>query len=128
MTLEEQRIQIRDEYPAWIILAKTRGANTYHAVIERSFSMDFDSERANIFWSGPATDNIIGANYTLDGKRDAEHNCKAMQGRNRLELEVFDARSSDCPVEIDWEEWSKDMMVGASRKFFARNAKFSMKD
>lgn len=88
---------------------------TLSGLIEHSFCMDWDKNRVNIFWSGQAY-SILGE-HTLDGKKNAQHNC------NRKGAFVVDLLADDCPIEVDWVAW-----LSATQKFYKRNAPFKMKE
>jgi len=123
--------------PCWIILGILKqGGNAYVGVVEHSWSMGIDAERANLFWSGEARDNIVGAKWNLDGLHDAEHHLQHVRKtRPEYEWTIFDVHQEDIlPVVIDWERWDKDnarsdkTLSGVVNKFGARNPRFRMKE
>lgn len=121
------------ELPAWVVLGKEPGGNSYKAVVERSFSMDLDAERACIFWSsGDATSNI-GGSFKIDGKAAADRHQKMFEKAcPGMTFEVFDVHG-EIPIEIDWDRYEADnefvpnTLSGVRNKFNARNARFEMK-
>lgn len=84
--------------------------------VEHSFSMDWDDNRANVFWSGPAY-SILGE-HTLDGEEWANQNTK----RYSFTEFVIDPLAEDSPIGVDWEAW-----LSAESKFDKRNAKIKPK-
>lgn len=113
------------DMPVFIVLARMPQENAYRGLIERSFSMDWDKDRVNMFWTGTAY-SFLGT-HSIDGKEDAEHMCKIYSERfPEWEIKVYDAKDKNCPVEIEWEAWAEAML--ACSKFNSRNAKFSIKD
>jgi hypothetical protein len=107
-TLQEA---LAEHAPLRIIIRRSEG--TFLGLVEHSFSMGLDPERALLFWSGKAVSNL-GTEHTLDAARWAKGNTK--EG----DL-VLDPLSPDCPVRVDLEAWH-----AAKRKFEQRNPPFTI--
>jgi hypothetical protein len=88
---------------------------TWNGLCENSFSMGWMESRVRVWWSGKAY-SMLGEHY-INGIDDAKHNC-----RDSGEI-IFDPLSDDCPIEIDWEMWTK-----AKTKFDQRNAIMKVKE
>jgi hypothetical protein len=84
--------------------------------VENSFSMSWDTTRANVFWSGPAY-SMLGE-HTLDGEHWAKQNINEFA----LNEFIIDPLAEDSPIEVDWEHW-----LNATDKFNKRNALFNVK-
>lgn len=111
--------------PVHIVLAIQPLSNSYHGLIEQSFSMEWDANRVNMFWTGTAY-SMLGT-HQLDGAAEAEEHRKLYAARHPdWRIEVYDAKSDDCPVEINWDNWVACMVAGS--KYGARNAYFTIKD
>jgi len=80
---------------------------------EESFSMGWEKDRVNIFWSGKAY-SMLGE-HVLDAKEDAARN-------SREGDEVWDPADENCPVSINWTKW-----INATNKYDKRNAPFEVK-
>lgn len=96
--------------PYRIVLKKTEDG-TYLGLCENSFSMSWEKDRVQIYWSGTGYSNL-GTTHQLDAVSWAAHNAK----EGDLVLDPF---SDDCPIEIDWTRWLK-----ATNKYDSRNARF----
>lgn len=112
--------------PAWVVLGRVPGGNAYHAVVERSWSMDLVADRTHIFWSG--------GYFKIDGKATAEeHREKFAKSRPDMTFEVFDVHDENLPIVIDWDRYEDDnepvsnTLSGVRNKYNARNALFEMK-
>ncbi len=81
---------------------------------EESFSMGWETNRVNIFWSSKAY-SILGE-HVIDGVKGAEENAERLGG------EVIDPLSPDSPIVIDWQKWR-----AATNKYDKRNAHFVIK-
>lgn len=81
---------------------------------EESFSMGWEHDCVNIFWSGKAY-SMLGE-HIINGVKSAEDNAKRMGG------EVIDPLLPDSPITINWQEWR-----AAKTKYDKRNAPFTVK-
>ena len=100
--------------PLRIILREQDGQLV--GITEESFSMNAESTRVRIFWSGLAN-SIIGQ-FTINGIDDAASNMKDGDF-------IFDPLDPLCPVEIDFRAWL--VATGKGDKYSARNAPFTIK-
>lgn len=124
---------VRERYvamPAWVVLAWRPGDNAPRALVEHSFSMDWSADRARMWWSGQAVDNVFGATHTLAGLEDAEEQRKYYVRRQpEWRIEVADTHDPTCPIVVDREQWARDMSgVFGFNKYGARNALFALRD
>lgn len=83
-------------------------------ICESSFSMESSTTNVRIWWSGTAY-SILGE-HILDGIECAEYNAKDGDL-------IYDPLSSECPVNIDWEQWRN-----ATTKYAKRNAPFKLRE
>ncbi len=114
--------EIRSKLPVFIVLAREPGSNCYKGLIENSFTMDWSSDRVRAFWTGKAY-SILGE-HQLDGQKDAEAQKKYYKIKHPdWMIEIFDARSPECPILINWEAWYK-----ANTKYDSRNMPFAMRE
>jgi hypothetical protein len=81
---------------------------------ELSFSMDWNTARVLIFWSGTAY-SILGS-QVINAVTDAEYHIKKGDGF------IFDPLAADCPIEVDIERW-----LNATSKYDRRNAHFTVR-
>lgn len=90
--------------------------NTIEGKIELSFSMGWNADRANVFWSGRS--------YSVLGEHDSDAVKWAGQNINKYDANevMIDPLSEDSPIEVDWQSW-----LSASDKYNKRNAKFTVK-
>lgn len=89
--------------------------------IEHSFSIDWADNRIRIWWSGKAY-SMLGE-HTINGPEDGKYN---MDLNNPKEF-LFDALDPELPIEINWEQWIKNMEQKPGDKFAKRNAPFTVK-
>ena len=85
-----------------------------HGLTEESFSMGWETDRVNIFWSGKAY-SILGE-HVIDGVSTAQDNAERLGGI------IIDPLSPDSPIVIDWQKWR-----AATNKYDKRNAPFTTK-
>jgi len=98
--------------PIRVVIRNTDGL--IEGLTENSFSMDWSSNRVNIFWSGKAY-SILGE-HILDGVANAKHNAR------NGDL-VIDPLSDESPIEVDWEKW-----LSSTTKYDKINAPFKVKE
>jgi hypothetical protein len=125
---EEEKLAERERIkalPAYVLLRRQPGANSYEGYIEHSFSMDWSPDYVRVWWSGTAY-SFLGT-HQIDGKATAEKDRDEYARRYPdTEFVVFDLHSEECPIEIDWDVWADAMIAG--RKFASRNPKFTIKE
>ncbi len=97
--------------PLRIVLKRT--PEGIEGLTEESFSMGWEKNRVNIFWSGKAY-SMLGE-HVLDAEKDATHHRKPGE-------EVWDPTDENCPVSINWTRW-----INATNKYDKRNAPFEPK-
>lgn len=114
--------------PLRIVMARRRGGNTYsHGVVEHSFGMDLNEERANVFWSGTAQ-SIIGQ-VRINAQEDAEYYFAHFSQKNPdMEFSILDPLDKNCPVEINIVQWLADLRVGERNKYRARNGLWKIRE
>ena len=105
--------------PIRIVLKQEQGQVL--GLVEKSFSLDWDRTRVNIFWSGEAFSNL-GTTHILDGATHAEKDALHFKATS------YNPLLRNCPVVINWKQWLEAFSATShSNKFFRRNAAFSVK-
>ena len=113
--------------PLWVVLRQAPGENGWHGLVENSFTMEWNSDRVCIFWTGIAY-SILGE-HCINGQDSAREQVEYYTKKHPdCKIQAFDAQSPECPIEIDWDYWWEAMQAGARRKYDSRNAKFKIKE
>lgn len=118
----------------YVILGLPPGRNAYQGYVENSFTMDWEPDYVNFFWSGNATSNF-GTSHIVDGKANAEYYIEKLRRDNpEWKIDVWDVRDENLPVKLDWDAWveaqayNPNTLSGVTNKHKARNFKFEMAD
>ena len=118
------RDEIR-ELPGFIVLGRRNGANAWQGVVELSFSMGLSPDDVRYWWTGRAR-TFLGS-FDIDGRAMAEDIASDFSTKHRdMTFEIFDPRSDECPVHLDWDDWVEAMLIGERQKYRARNPRFTM--
>jgi hypothetical protein len=122
---DEQRARFERLKPLRVIVElNTVNAPEVRALCEESFSMNYYTDRAMIFWSSNTATSNLGGSFKVDGVSWASQN---HQKYDPTQI-VFDPLSDDCPIDIDWRRWLEDLDADSkASKFDKRNARFTVK-
>lgn len=123
--------------PGFVVVAMSKGGNTYHSgICENSFSMSLEEGKANFWWIGTAISNF-GIKHELEAdkvRKNAErHMERFSKSHPDLIFELVDVRAEDCPLEFDWNHWlwasqPAESLSGVTNKSSARNLRFWPKE
>ena len=103
----------------YVLLGKKENGS-YIGTVEHSFSLGLSKTEIRFWWSGKAVDNVIGAKYILDGKKNALHNKKYWVKKHpEIKFTVYNVDNPNLPIEIDWDSWkkTKDKLVSLCNNY-----------
>lgn len=119
--------------PAFIILGRKRGENSYMGYVEHSFTLGPSKDQTFVYWTSANASSNFGGKFLIDGKSWAEKDLAYLYRRADEEWEMFNVEDP-LPVVLDWRKYwwgqERDNMTlsGVRNKYAARNVDFKMTD
>jgi hypothetical protein len=115
----------------YVVLGQRPGQNSYVGIYEGSFSLHLSEDQVRFWWTGKGTDNLVGAEWDVDGKKDAERiAADYRKGHPNIVFTVWDITDPNLPIEINWDQWreasmpSDKTLSGVKNKGQSRNPFF----
>lgn len=118
----------------FMVLSERKMEDTYHSVIECSWSIELSTDRAQFYWSSQKATSNFGGSFAVDGRKHAdEMKAWAEKQLPDFPFKVWDVRDPALPIELNWKAWerahepSDRNISGVVDKFTARNVPFKCK-